>query len=94
MGHFRFRRSVGPKWLKLNVSKTGTSITAGAPGFHVNTPLSGRRRRSMMTIGLPGAGLSHPQEIGESRAGERLLSRRHQPSCGRRHGPMPSGWHG
>jgi hypothetical protein len=30
MGHFRFRRSIGPKWLKLNVSKTGTSITTGA----------------------------------------------------------------
>ena len=60
MGYWRFRRSFGPKGLKLNVSKTGFSITGGVPGAHVNADLSGRRKRPFInTFGLPGTGLSY-----------------------------------
>ena len=60
MGHFRFRRSFGSKFLKLNVSKTGFSITGGVPGAHVNADLSGRRKRPFVnTYGIPGTGLSY-----------------------------------
>lgn len=65
MGHFRFRRSIGNKFFRLNVSKTGLSLTSGVPGAHLNTPLIGRRKRkSMITLGIPGTGLSYRQEIG------------------------------
>jgi hypothetical protein len=62
MGHFRFRRKIGP----FNVSKTGTSITTGVPGAHLNIPLLdwGRRKRSpMVTLGLPGTGLSYREQL-------------------------------
>jgi Protein of unknown function (DUF4236) len=65
MGHWRFRRSIGSKFLKLNISKTGFSITGGVPGAHVNVPLAGKRkRRAMSTFSLPGTGLSYRQPIG------------------------------
>ena len=63
MGHFRFRRKVGP----FNVSKTGISSTMGVPGAHLNVPLvdwSGRKRNSMITLGLPGTGLSYRESLG------------------------------
>jgi hypothetical protein len=70
MGYFRFHRSVGNKFFRLNVSKTGFSSTLGVPGVHLNTPLIGRRRRrSMLTVGLPGSGLSYRQSVGQSRGG-------------------------
>jgi Protein of unknown function (DUF4236) len=60
VGHWRFRRSIGSKFLKLNISKTGFSITGGVPGAHVNADLSGRRKKAFMnTFGLPGTGLSY-----------------------------------
>ena len=65
MGHFRFHRSFGNKLVWFNISKTGTSLTTGVPGTHLNTPLIGRRRRrSMITLGLPGTGLSYRQPLG------------------------------
>jgi len=60
VGHFRFRKSLGPKGLKLNVSKTGFSLTSGVPGAHVNVELSGRRKKMLRnTFSLPGTGLSY-----------------------------------
>jgi hypothetical protein len=60
MGHWRFKRSIGSKFLKLNISKTGFSITGGVPGAHINADLSGRRKRPFMgTLGIPGTGLSY-----------------------------------
>jgi len=68
MGHFRFHKSYGGKLVRFNISKRGTSLTTGVPGFHVNTPLLGsRRRRGMMTFSLPGSGLSYRQPIGWGR---------------------------
>jgi hypothetical protein len=70
MGYFRFHRSIGNKFFRLNVSKNGFSSTVGVPGLHLNTPLIGkRRRRSMLTVGLPGSGLSYRQNIGRARGG-------------------------
>jgi hypothetical protein len=67
MGHFRFRKSFGNKFFRLNVSKSGLSLTSGVPGVHVNTPIvSTRKRKGMVTLGLPGTGLSYRQQIGES----------------------------
>ena len=60
MGHWRFRRSIGNKFFKVNISKTGFSTTTGVPGLHVNADLSNRRKKMFMnTFGLPGTGLSY-----------------------------------
>jgi hypothetical protein len=65
MGRWRFRKSIGSKYLKLNISKNGYSITGGVPGAHVNIDLSGRRRRPYMsTWSIPGTGLSYREEFG------------------------------
>jgi Protein of unknown function (DUF4236) len=72
MGHFRFRRSFGSKFFRLNVSKTGISTTSGVPGAHVNVPLldwRGRKRSSMITLGMPGTGLSYRQQVGGGHRG-------------------------
>jgi hypothetical protein len=67
MGYFRFHRSIGNKFFRLNVSKSGLSLTSGIPGIHVNTPIvSTRKRKGMVTLGIPGTGLSYRQQIGES----------------------------
>jgi len=73
MGHWRFRRSIGPKGLKLNISKTGFSVTSGVPGAHTNVDLSGRRKRPFMsTFGLPGTGLSYrTTSYGPGKSGSR-----------------------
>ena len=73
MGYWRFRRSFGPKGLKLNVSKTGFSVTSGVPGAHVNADLSGRRKRPFInTFGLPGTGVSYRTDsYGPERLGQR-----------------------
>ena len=75
MGHFRFRKSIGSKFLKLNISKTGFSVTGGLPGAHFNADLSNRRKRMFMnTFSLPGSGLSYrtdpygPERVGQQRS--------------------------
>jgi hypothetical protein len=60
MGHFRFRRSIGNKFLRLNISKTGFSITGGVPGAHINADLSKRRKQPFVnTFSIPGTGVSY-----------------------------------
>src|SRR6516164_11485282 len=73
VGHFRFRRSIGNKFFRVNVSKTGVSLTGGVPGAHVNADLSGRRKRPFMnTFGLPGTGVSYRTDsYGPERLGQR-----------------------
>ena len=52
----RFRRSFTLfPGVKVNVSKTGMSITVGRKGFHLNFSKRGVRQ----TTGLPGSGISH-----------------------------------
>ena len=45
--------------VKVNVSKTGMSITVGGKGFHLNFS----KRGVMQTTNLPGKGLSHRSYI-------------------------------
>jgi len=65
---FRIRRSFGPRELKLNISKTGLSVSAGVRGAHVNYDLSGRRKKPVrMTVGLPGSGISYYEDLGSEK---------------------------
>jgi hypothetical protein len=60
MGHWRFQKRLGNKFIRLNISKTGFSLTGGVPGAHVNADLSNRRKKMFMnTFSLPGSGLSY-----------------------------------
>lgn len=56
MAYFRFRRSlrIAPG-VRLNVSKTGSSVSFGGRGATLNVS----RRGTRTTIGLPGSGLSY-----------------------------------
>ncbi len=60
MGSFRFRRTISlGRFLRLNVSKTGTSVSVGRPGATVNI----RGDKVEGTVGLPGTGLSYRQRL-------------------------------
>jgi hypothetical protein len=64
---FGFRRSFGGL-VRLNISKTGVSVSAGVPGARVNYDLSGRRKKPVrMTVGIPGTGLSYYEDMGGQR---------------------------
>jgi len=52
--------------VKVNVSKTGMSITVGGKGFHLNFSKRGVRQ----TTNLPGKGLSHTSYILKNDSGE------------------------
>lgn len=53
---FRFRRSMRLlPGIRINLSKTGASLTAGVRGAHVNIGKTGVHE----TIGIPGTGLSY-----------------------------------
>ncbi len=51
---FRFRQQIGPKWLKLNISKKGLSSASVkiAPGVTLNS-------KRGTTVGVPGTGMSY-----------------------------------
>jgi hypothetical protein len=58
----RFRRSIRlGKFLRINLSKTGASLSAGRPGATVNFGPKGKK----LTVGLPGTGLSYSTKIGQ-----------------------------
>ena len=60
MGFFRFRRTISlGRFLRLNVSKTGTSVSVGRPGATVNV----RGDKVDGTVGVPGTGLSYRQRL-------------------------------
>ena len=60
MGFLRFRRSIPlGRFLRLNVSKTGTSLSAGKPGATINVGKNGVDG----TVGVPGTGLSYKQRL-------------------------------
>jgi hypothetical protein len=61
----RFRRRLGlGKLFRLNVSKSGLSVSAGVPGANVN--FGKRRRGPRVTVGVPGTGISYSEQIGSS----------------------------
>jgi len=60
MGSFRFRRTIAlGRFLRLNVSKTGTSLSVGRPGATVNL----RGDKVDGTVGVPGTGLSYRERL-------------------------------
>ena len=57
---FRFRKSVRLfPGVRLNLSKSGMSVSVGGPGATVNFS----RRGHSMTLGLPGTGLSYRHQF-------------------------------
>jgi len=60
MGFFRFRKVIPlGRFLRLNLSKTGTSLSVGRPGATVNV----RKDRVDGTVGIPGSGLSYKERL-------------------------------
>ncbi|MEI6794702.1 MAG: DUF4236 domain-containing protein [Verrucomicrobiota bacterium] len=60
MGFFRFRKTISlGKFFRINVSKTGTSLSAGRPGATINV----RKDRVDGTVGIPGSGLSYKERL-------------------------------
>ena len=60
MGFFRFRKVLPlGRFLRINVSKTGASLSVGRPGATVNV----RKDRVDGTVGLPGSGLSYKERL-------------------------------
>lgn len=58
---FRFRKTISlGKHLKLNISKSGISITTGVKGAHVSVNQKGR---VTSTVGIPGSGLSYSKSV-------------------------------
>jgi hypothetical protein len=56
MGHFRFRRRIKLlPGVRVNVSKTGASLSVGPRGITTNVSRRGVRN----TVGIPGTGLSY-----------------------------------
>jgi hypothetical protein len=47
------------RFVTLNVSKTGVSVSAGVPGAHITTGTHGTRA----TVGLPGTGLFYTEHL-------------------------------
>lgn len=64
---FRFRKSfrIVPG-VKINLSKTGTSLSLGGRGASVNLG----RKRARTTVGLPGTGLSYSEDAPYAAADE------------------------
>jgi hypothetical protein len=60
MGSFRFRKIIPlGRFLRINVSKTGASLSVGRPGATVNV----RKDRVDGTVGIPGSGLSYKERL-------------------------------
>jgi hypothetical protein len=60
MGYFRFSRHIGIlPGLKLNLSKSGVSLSAGVRGAHLTIGKTPR-----ITVGLPGTGISYSETVG------------------------------
>ena len=56
---FRFRKSFGGKYFKVNISKSGIGYSYGIPGFRKTKLANGRNRT---TISLKGTGISYVTE--------------------------------
>jgi uncharacterized protein DUF4236 len=79
---FRFRRSVKLiPGLRLNLSKSGVSLTAGVPGAHLNFSPRGART----TFGVPGSGFSWSQNLNP---GQQTTSRCVPPESSERFSPI------
>ncbi|EPY01377.1 DUF4236 domain-containing protein [Magnetospirillum fulvum] len=71
MGFFRVRKTIKiAPGLKINLGKTGASLSVGKPGATVNFG----RRGPRATVGLPGTGLSYSVALGKRARSPRALS--------------------
>lgn len=60
MGFFRFRKTIPlGRFFRINVSKSGASLSAGRPGATINV----RKDRVDGTVGIPGSGLSYKERL-------------------------------
>ena len=80
---FRFRKSIGLGFGRLNFSKSGVSASLGGPGNVVNFGPRGVRH----TVGIPGSGLSYSRGLFGRR---RRLSNQEYPAPARDRGSTPS----
>jgi hypothetical protein len=61
MGYLRYRKSISIlPGVKINLSKTGVSASVGGHGATANIGTTGRR---MITLGIPGTGLSYQMQM-------------------------------
>ena len=65
---FRFRKSIGGKYFKINISKSGIGYSYGIPGYRKSIMPNGRKRT---TYSIPGTGLSY---VSESKGGNKSNS--------------------
>ena len=57
---FRLNKRINiGKFLRLNISKSGVSVSAGVPGARVTTGPGGKR----LTLGIPGTGISYVKKL-------------------------------
>lgn len=56
---FRFRKSFGGKYFRINISKSGIGYSYGVPGYRKTVLPSGRKRT---TVSIPGTGISYVEE--------------------------------
>lgn len=64
---FRFRKSIGPKWLKMNLTANGvSSVSVGGRGLKVNAPVN-RKGGVRVTAGIPGSGMSWSEQLPDDR---------------------------
>ena len=70
---FRFQKRISLfPGIRLNLSKSGASVTLGKPGLSVNLGKGG----ATGNVGIPGTGLSYREKIG----GDHTSSQEHVPS--------------
>lgn len=55
----RFRKSIGNKYFKVNVSKSGLGYSAGVKGVRITKTAKGTTRT---TVGIPGTGINYVSE--------------------------------
>jgi hypothetical protein len=62
---WRFRKRLRfSKWLHVNLSKSGASLSVGRRGATVNVG----RRGATATVGIPGSGVSYQKRLGKRKA--------------------------
>ncbi len=74
---FRFQKRIRLfKYLKLNLSKSGASVSIGRPGMDVNI----RGDKVTGNIGIPGTGLSYRERL-DNPAPDREMPKQEAPSA-------------
>jgi hypothetical protein len=77
---FRFRRRIGPKGLKINLTKKGfSSVSIGGKGLTANAPLN-RKGGIKYTAGIPGSGMSWEYQEKDTRGTSSISKTSAKPS--------------